>query len=126
MREKSRYKLSGPDCAAYVLVFVGSIIICQFDTLTLSHQTQFTLRQTVSLLDIQKIFLAGLPCWGPEKKHFFYRTRPRSRETSLILRGRGNGWSENYCIQVRKSFVIYVIHKICRLLQLSVQVIVRY
>jgi hypothetical protein len=52
MREKSRYKLSGPDCAAYVFVFVGSIIICQFDTLVIiSHQKQFTLRQSVSLLD---------------------------------------------------------------------------
>jgi len=87
MREKSRYKLSGPDCsAAYVFVFVGSIIICQFDTLTLSHQTQFTLRQTNSQTDSQSsrytenIFGRFALLGARKKKPFLKDPTPLSRD----------------------------------------------
>ena len=69
MREKSRYKLPGPDCVAYVFVFVGSIIVCRFDTLTLTDQTQFTLRQTVFSI-CRKYFWPFRLAAGPKKTFF--------------------------------------------------------
>jgi hypothetical protein len=39
----------GPDCVAYVFVFLGSIVICRLFKLTLSHQAQGTLQLTVNL-----------------------------------------------------------------------------
>ena len=75
MREKIRYKLSGPDCGANVFVFIGSIIICRLETLTFSDQTQLILRQSVSLFNTQKIFLAAL-LGGPKKQHFFTGPEP--------------------------------------------------
>ena len=39
----------GPDCVAYVFVFLSHIIICQLYKLTLSYQAQIALQLIVSL-----------------------------------------------------------------------------
>jgi len=39
----------GPDCVAYVFVFLNHIIICQLYKLTLSDQAQITVQLKVAL-----------------------------------------------------------------------------
>ena len=49
----SRFKLPrGPDCAAYVYVFLGTVITCRLNKLTASDRDQVTLQLDVSLSDL--------------------------------------------------------------------------
>lgn len=63
-RGGSRYKLPrsggpGPDYVAYVVVFLGAIIICRVSKLYLSDQAQVTLHTKVSPSDLLQRCLAG-------------------------------------------------------------------
>jgi hypothetical protein len=45
----NRYKFAGPDYVASVFVFLGGIIVCQLQELTLSDQTYVTQQLRISL-----------------------------------------------------------------------------
>jgi hypothetical protein len=51
-RGRARYKLPGPNCVAYVFVFLGSVVICRLYRLTPSDEAQVTLQLRASLSDL--------------------------------------------------------------------------
>ena len=73
---------SRPDYFAYVFVFLGSTIICRLYKVTLSDQTQVSLKMRDSLSDFKLVH----PCCGA-RKTFFNGVRARSRRPCKNVKG---------------------------------------
>jgi len=73
-----------PDYVACVFVFLGNIITCRLCKLTPLDQAQVTLQLRVSLSDVVKQFLGGLPLAGePEPAIAGPATKMYPRDPSL-------------------------------------------